>query len=262
MLTVLSVIIPVFFVVLCGYVYACFEKPDMQVINRMIMQLLAPALVFSVMSSKDFEIAIYSNIAFGGAAIVLFTGLVGYIVAKFFNYQWRTIVPPMMFRNWGNLGIPLTVFALGESSLNVAVILFLVGNVMHFSLGIVLLSGRFNILEFIKTPVIIAMVLGLVVNLNEVVLPLALTRPIDMIGQTAIPMMLVSLGVRLQFVRWNDFSMALFASVLAPGIGILCAVIISSLFNFNPLETKQLLIFAALNLLSIIVYFILLYVIL
>jgi len=246
MLTVLSIIIPVFFVVLCGYIYASFERPDMQVINRMIMQLLCPALIFSAMSSKDFEIAIYSKIAIGAAGIVLLTGLITFVVAKIFAYEWKTVVPPMMFRNWGNLGIPLIVFAFGNESLNAAIIFFLVGNVIHFTIGLVIVTGEFKLRNFISTPIIIAMVIGLLVNLMQIEVPLAIARPIEMIGQAAIPLMLVSLGVRLQVVRWNDFSMALMASVLGPVVGILLALAMSSLLGLDSLQAKQLLIFGAL----------------
>lgn len=289
MLAVLSIIIPVFFVVLCGYIYALFEKPDMQVINQMIMQLLTPALVFSVMSSKEFEIAIYSNLAMGAVAIILLTGLLSFFVAKIFHYEWKTLVPPMMFRNWGNLGIPLIVFAFGPDALNAAVILFLVGNVIHFTIGLVIVTGEFKFRSFLTTPIIIAMFLGLMINLAEIDLPLAFIRPVEMIGQAAIPMMLVSLGVRLQFVQWNDFSMALLGSFLGPVVGVLAALLMAFLLNLDPLQSKQLMIFGALppavmnyifaekynqqpekvasivllsNFLSIFVYFFLLYIIL
>ena len=246
MLEVLPIIFPVFFIVLCGYIYARFEQPDMHVINRMILELLVPALVFSVMSSKDFEIAIYADLALAASVIIVMSGLAAFIVAKIFSYNWRTLVPPMMFKNWGNLGIPLIVFTLGEQALNAAVILFLVGNVFHFTLGIFLMSGRLNIMEFFRTPVIIAMLLGLLVNVVDWHIPTAFIRPLDMIGQAAIPMMLLSLGVRLQHVHWSDLSMALVGSVLGPMVGILLALFLATLLNMEAEQAKQILIFGAL----------------
>ncbi len=246
MLHVLSIIFPVFFIVLCGYVYARFEKPDMQIINRMILQLLVPALVFSVMSSKDFEIAIYSQIALAAAGVVILSGVAAYFVAKLFGYQWQTLVPPMMFRNWGNLGIPLIVFTFGDDALNAAVILFLVGNVVHFTVGVVLMSGRFNVKEFFQTPVIIAMLLGLLVNVTQVQVPAFLLQPLEMIGQAAIPLMLVSLGVRLQHVRWSDLSMAVVGTILGPLVGLSVALLLSVVLGLDDIQTKQILIFGAL----------------
>ena len=286
MIQVLLIIFPVFFIVLCGYIYARFERPDMHVINRMILDLLIPALVFSVMSSKDFEIAIYADLAIAATIVVLFTGLSAFVVAKIFSYEWRTIVPPMMFRNWGNLGIPLIVFAFGEEALNAAIILFLVGNILHFTLGIFLMSGRLSIMEFFKTPVIIAMLLGLSINVLAIEMPSELVKPLDMLGQAAIPMMLLSLGVRLQHVKWSDLSMAFVGSILGPSVGILSALLVANILSLSPDQAKQILIFGALppavmnfmfaerykleaekvasivllsNLMAIVVYFLLLY---
>jgi len=246
MLQVLFIIFPVFFIALCGYIYARLVRPDMQVINRMILELLVPALVFSVMSSKDFQIAIYADLAIAAVIIILGSGFIAFLVAKFFSYEWRTLVPPMMFRNWGNLGIPLIVFTFGEQALNAAVILFLTGNVVHFTLGIFLMSGRLSVIDFFKTPVIIAMVLGLLINAFDVGLPQQLILPIDMLGQAAIPLMLVSLGVRLQYVRWNDLSMAFVGSLLGPLVGIALAWLLANALNMNPEQMKQILIFGAL----------------
>ena len=246
MFQVLTIIFPVFFIVVCGFVYARFERPNMHFINQMILDLLVPALVFSVMSSKDFEIAAYTGLAIAATLIILLSGIAAYVVAKIFSYEWRTLVPPMMFRNWGNLGIPLIVFTFGEQALNAAVILFLVGNVFHFTLGIFLMSGRFRFMDFFRTPVIVAMILGLLVNAADWQLPTALIRPLDMIGQAAIPMMLLSLGVRLQHVRWNDLSMALVGSFLGPVIGVSLALLLANLLNLDTEQAKQILIFGAL----------------
>ena len=288
MLQALFIIFPVFFITLCGYIYARFVRPDMQVINRMILDLLVPALVFSVMSSKDFQITIYADLAIAATIIILASGLIAFVVAKLLSYEWRTLVPPMMFKNWGNLGIPLIVFTFGEQALNAAIILFLVGNVWHFTLGIFLMSGRLSAVEFFKTPVIIAMILGLLINALDIELPRELVLPLDMLGQAAIPLMLVSLGVRLQHVRWSDLSMAFVGSLLGPAVGILLAWLLANALSMSPDQVKQILIFGALppavmnfifaeryqleadkvasivllsNLMAVLVYFVLLYLI-
>jgi len=81
LLQVISIIAPLFLVVLAGYAYARFEKPDMQVINRMILQLLVPALVFYAMSQKDFQIMAYKGLAIGALGVILLSGI-------FLFHQW------------------------------------------------------------------------------------------------------------------------------------------------------------------------------
>lgn len=245
-LQIISIIAPIFLIALFGYIYAAFEQPNMQVINRMILQLLVPALVFSVMSAKDFQMAIYADLALAALGVILFSGLVAYGVSRLMGIEWTTFVPPMMFLNWGNIGIPLIVLTFGQDALNAAVILFIVGNTVHFTLGITLMSGRFSIKEFFATPVIIAFILGLMVNNFSLPIPDFVIKPIDMMGQAAIPLMLVSLGVRLQSVRWNDLRIAFVAAILGPVMGVIAAYLFANLLDLSTLQTKQLLLFGAL----------------
>ena len=246
MFHVISIIAPIFLIALFGYIYATFERPNMQVINRMILQLLVPALVFSVMSAKDFQIAIYADLALSALVVILLSGFAAYILSRLMGFKWKTFVPPMMFSNWGNIGIPIIVFTFGQEALNAAVILFIVGNIVHFTVGITMMSGRFDLKEFFTTPVIIALILGLFVNNFAVPIPDFVIRPIDMMGQAAIPLMLVSLGVRLQSVQWNDMKIAFVGAISGPVIGLLVAYGFANLIGLNDLQTKQLLLFGAL----------------
>ena len=243
---VIAILAPVFLIVLVGYLYARFDQPDMQVINRIIMQLLVPALILSVMSSKDFEILRYSRLSLSAVGVILTSGLAAFFVAQVLGYRWRTIVPPMMFGNWGNLGLPLIVLAFGDASLNAAVILFITGNIMHFTVGTAILSGRFSLMVFFKTPVILAVMLGLLINVSNLVIADFLLKPLDMLGQVAIPLMLLSLGVRLNHVHWNDLSISLIIAVLCPTVGLLAAYGFGSLLQLESMQLKQLLIFGAL----------------
>lgn len=243
---IISIIAPIFLIALIGYFYAHVEKPDMQVINRMILQLLVPALIFSIMSRQDFQMAIYARLALGATCIVLITGIVGFFAAKQFNFKWTTLVPPMMFRNWGNLGIPLIVFAFGEESLNAAVILFVVGATLHYTLGIALMSDGFEFNAFIRNPVIIAVLLGLIVNIGGFTVPNAILKPLDLLGQSAVPLMLFSLGVRIHHVHWSDMKIAFVAAALMPLVGLLTAFGVGSLLELSELQLKQLLVFGAL----------------
>ena len=245
-LQVAEILAPVFAIVLVGYVYARINQPNMQVANRMNMQLLVPALIFSVMADQGFEIAQYVGLGAAAAGVVLISGCVGYCLAKVLGFRWRTLVPPMMFVNWGNLGIPLLLFTFGGDALNAAIVLFIVGNILHFTVGVTLMSGRFRALDFVKTPVIIAVILGCFISLTDTSVPAWVVKPLSMIGQAAIPMMLLALGVRLHQVCWNDLSMSFVVAIACPLVGVLAAWFLGYALELNSLQAKQLLIFGAL----------------
>ena len=59
---VLGIFLPVLLVVVVGYLYARRVKPDMAAVNRISMTILAPALIFSALASKDFDVGAYGAV--------------------------------------------------------------------------------------------------------------------------------------------------------------------------------------------------------
>jgi predicted permease len=70
---ILGIILPVFSVILLGYFYARRANPDMTWVNRINMHVLAPALIFSALASKDFDLV---------ANRVLIVGAIGWCSAR------------------------------------------------------------------------------------------------------------------------------------------------------------------------------------
>lgn len=243
---VFSILAPLMLIVVAGYCYAKVVSPDMQAANKMNMELLIPALIFSVMASEDFQIGRYVGLSAAVVGVVLTSGFAGYVISRVFGFQWRTFVMPMMFANWGNLGIPLIVFTFGDDALNAAVIMFVVGNLIHFTLGVGLLSGKFHPFDLFKTPIVVAVLAGLAFSIGGISLPEFIIKPMNMLGQASIPIMLVALGVRLTQVHWNDLQISLVVAIAAPAVGLLAAWGFGSLLQLDDLQLKQLLLFGAL----------------
>ena len=53
----IGIILPVFSVIGLGYFYGRRARPDMTWVNRINVNVLAPALIFSALASKDFDLA-------------------------------------------------------------------------------------------------------------------------------------------------------------------------------------------------------------
>ena len=127
-----------------------------------------------------------------------------------------------------------------------AVVLFLIENVLHFSVGTRMLDRRADILGVLRTPVMLACIAGLAVNLFDVALSELLTRPVDMLGQVSIPLMLFTLGVRLVDVNLADWRVGLLGAFVRPIIGALLAWAIAFVLALPPEQTNLLIVFAAL----------------
>ena len=244
---IIAIVFPVFSIVALGYWYARrFQQTDMAVSNKINMDIFTPALIFDIMSRSDYAITDYSGLLMAGAVVVLGSGLVAWPVARLLKFQWKTFVPPMMFNNSGNMGLPLIVLTFGEAALPAAIILFAVENFLHFLLGQQMITQRWSIVAVLRNPMILATLLGVSVSVSGIIIPDALRLPITMLGQIAIPLLLFSLGVRMLAVDFRDWKIGLAGAIVSPLSGLVVAAIFLYLFPLQGEQAAILLLFSAL----------------
>lgn len=220
---VLEVTVPVFAVILAGYVYARFRPTDMAAANRLNVHLFVPVLVFHVLSEKLPAASVLLTPALGATVVVLGSGLLAWPLVRLAGWPVRTVVPPLMFNNSGNLGLPLAALAFGEAGLAVAVVLFVVEMLLHFSLGVFLLQGRAEVATLLRNPILIATVAGLWAHFGGWQAPELVRPAIAMMADVSIPLMLVALGIRLTDVDLAHWRMGVAGAVLCPATGLLAA---------------------------------------
>lgn len=243
---ILTIVLPLFAVVAVGFLYARRQRPDMGAATALNMDVFVPALVFSALASKDVDLAAYGPLALAGLLLVLGSGLLAWPLARAAGVANRTFVPPMMFVNSGNMGIPLLVLAFGEPAMAAAVVLFLIENFLHFSLGVRMLDRRAHLLGVLLTPVMLACIAGLTINVSGLDLPPVVTQPVDLLGQVAIPLMLFTLGVRLIEVDLSDWRVGLLGSLARPMVGVALAWVIAASLRLPSDQAQILILFGAL----------------
>lgn len=243
---IVEVIFPVFAVIALGYGYGRVKKPDMTFANQLNMQVFVPAIIFAALSSKSFEIEHYGVLAVGAFIVVLGSGLLGWPLAKLLGVHHKTLVPPLMFSNSGNMGLPLAILAFGESALPAAVMMFFVSNLSHYSVGTWLLNPRVRLNSLWKEPVILASVLGILVSLLHLEVWPPLHFAIKMTGDVSVPLLLFSLGVRLTSADFSDLKLGVLAGAARPVIGLLLAALCLWLLPLPPEQAAMLVVFASL----------------
>ena len=246
LLRIIAIIFPIFAIVGAGYVYARYKKPDMAFANQLNMDVFVPALVFAALASKDFDLMANWKLAIGALAVVLGSGLIAWPVARLMKVDTRTLLPPMMFNNSGNMGLPLMVLAFGEKALPLAVVLFFVENLLHYSLGTWMLDHRAKVWNLWRVPVIAAALAGLAVSLLKIELWGPLYIGIKLLGDVSIPLLLFSLGVRLTDSAAKDLHLGLVGAALCPLAGMAVAWSIAPLLGLEGVQAGMLLIFGAL----------------
>jgi predicted permease len=218
----------------------------LETVNRLNLDVFIPALVFSALSRQGFDPVANGKLAFAGIAVFLLPGLIAWPVARLLRIQPKTLVPPVMFCNAGNMGLPLMTLAFGEKALPAALVLFLLGNLMHFGLGAYILNRRAPLIKILAQPALIAAALGLSLSSLEIILPKAISLPVDMLGQIAVPIMLFSLGVRIAYSDLSEWKVGVLGALLSPAAGIAAAALMLALFDLPPMQAGVLLLFGAL----------------
>ena len=241
-----AILFPIFGIIAAGYFYARHHKPEMAVANRLNMDVFVPALVFAAMAGKSFDLAAYAPLALGGFIVLASCGLLAWPLAKLLGSQPKTLVPPMMFNNSGNIGLPLAVLAWGEEALPAAVILFMVENTLHFSFGARLLDPHARLLTLWRVPVVAAAIAGLAVAILKIPIWQPFVIAIKMLGDVSVPLLLFSLGVRMTDVSFKEWKLATGSAVLRPVAGMLIAAGVIQLLGLHGRDAAMLLVFGAL----------------
>lgn len=246
LIRIIAIVFPIFAVIAAGYLYARFRKPDMTFANQLNMDVFVPALVFGALASKSFSVSTYSALGVAGLLVVLGSGALALPVARYLKVPVNTFVPPMMFTNSGNMGLPLMVLAFGDAMLPAAVMLFLVENVLHYSLGSWMLDHRAKLTNLWRIPVILAAIAGFLVSMGGVSVWPPLLTAIRMLGDVSIPLLLFSLGVRLTDSAFRDIRLGLIGAVFCPLSGVALAYLSAYLIGIEGVQRDMLIVFGAL----------------
>lgn len=246
LIRIVEILLPIFALIGVGFIYGRRHQPEMAVANRLNMDVFVPALVFSAMASKDFALAEYWRLASAALIVVLLPGLLAWPLARWMGVAPRTFVPPMMFNNTANMGLPLALLAWGPAALPPAIILFLVENTLHFSLGARLLDPQARLLSLWRVPVIAAALAGACVSLLQIPLWQPLLIACKLLGDISIPLLLFALGVRMKDASLKDWKLTLTGAAFRPLAGMLTAWCITPLLGLHGRDAAMLLVFGAL----------------
>ena len=246
LLPVLETILPVFLIVAFGFLYGRRIRTDIDTANRLNMDIFTPALIFSALSARGFDISNYDQLALAALIVVLGSGLVVLPLVRLLGVSWKTFVPPMMFSNSGNLGIPILLLAFGDGALAAAIVLFLVENTLHFTVGMYMVNHRAGLKTLLRSPMILASIAGIAVSITGLHVPSVITVPVGMVGQIAIPLMLFTLGIRMVDADLSDWKLGLWGGVLSPLSGLLMAWLATRWITLDSQQFGYLFLFAAL----------------
>ncbi len=246
LMRVLEITVPVFAVVLLSYAYGRWRPMDMGPANRLNLALFVPALIFYALSEQTAGGSTLVAAAVATVAIVFGSGLLAWVFCLLLKQDWRTYVPPGMFNNCGNMGLPLITLSFGEKALPIGIVFLIVTTLLQFSIGLMLVAGRFEPGMLLKNPLLLATVAGLLALTFDWHAPAMVLPAIKMLGEVAIPLMLTALGMRLAEGGISHWRKGLLGGLLTPLTGLMVALPLIAIMRPDPTLTAAILLYAAL----------------
>jgi predicted permease len=242
-LTVLQIVAPVGLLALVGFfwVKAGFEY-RIEFITRLCMTLSVPALVFTALMKTDIDPAALTSVSLAAALAYGMLTVLLWGVTSALRLDRRTYLGPLIFGNTGNVGLPLALFAFGETGLGFAVVIFAVMILWSFTFGVWLVSGGGSPARVIREPILLATLLGALFLWQGWQTPVWLTNSLDLLGQIAIPLMLITLGVAVARLTSGHLGRAIWLSLLRAALCTAVALGVGLAFTLPPVALAVLIL--------------------
>lgn len=239
---VLSILAPSAILALIGLVW--FHRgPEfpIQFVTTLVINVGMPAFLFHTLATSEIELFSLGRMALATLLVHILMVSAAIGVLKSVRKDWRLCVP-LTVGNTGNLGLPVCFFAFGEEGLAYAMVFFSVQCLLLFSLGDAIYAGRANFKSALRSPILIAIILGMVFRFSGFSLPGPIFDTLRLLGQFVIPIMLITLGVSLAGMRAQHLNSAMIWSSVRIALALIVAFTISTAMGLTGVERGVLII--------------------
>ena len=239
-----EVLFPVFFVVGIGYYLGKTNpKIDTTFITSFAANIGTPAMVIYAITSTGINFEIFRDYFWYYLLAIILFSLVGIFTLYFL--KTKDIVrelPPLIFPNTGNMGLPICMFAYGSKGLGVSASITSLIILCHFTLGVFLADRKFNLNVILKNPPFYAIIFSVIMLFYGIKMPVFVVNTTEWLMYVTIFLILMSLGIALTRLKVFSLSNALISSftrmIIGPAIGFFLIFI----FNLKGFAAGVLLI--------------------
>ena len=239
-----EVLFPVFFVVGIGY-YLGKKNPkiDTTFITTFAANIGSPAMIIYSLNAEFISFEVFKSYFWYYLIAISCFFVVG--VSLLYFLKVKDIIrelPPLLMPNTGNLGLPLSLFAYGQSGLGVAGAISALIILFHFTIGVFLADRKFNFDVVIKSPPFYAIIISVILLYYNIKLPTFVENTSSLLTYATIFLILMSLGIALTRLKVFSFNKALVCSVGRVILGPIIGFGVIKIFNLNGFAAGVLLI--------------------
>ena len=220
-----EVLFPVFFVVGIGYYLGKTNpKIDTTFITSFAANIGTPAMVIYAITSTGINFEIFRDYFWYYLLAICLFAFVG--IFTLYTLKTKDIVrelPPLIFPNTGNMGLPICMFAYGSKGLGVSASITSLIILCHFTLGVFLADRKFNLNVILKNPPFYAIIFSAIMLFYGIKMPVFVVNTTEWLMYVTIFLILMSLGIALTRLKVFSLSNALISSftrmIIGPAIG-------------------------------------------
>ena len=250
MSAVTEVVGPVFLIIGLGYLFNRITAVDVHSLTRLFLYLLSPALIFKSVLEAEIGGRDFFFITIFTLALALSLLVISWLTGKALGWSSRDILAVQLgstFINAGNIGLPLLYFAFGPEGVHIGAIFILIHSLLHFSLGIFLCARdqvpQKALQSIFRMPMPYAALAAILLKLTGLSLPVFLEEGISFIGESALPLGALILGMQLSqtrlIPRWPQIGVTALLRLL---VGPVLALLILILLPLDQLTRNSLLL--------------------
>ena len=239
-----EVLFPVFFVVGIGY-YLGKNNPkiDTTFITSFAANIGTPAMVIYAITSTGINFEIFRDYFW---YYLLAIGLFAFVgIFTLYLLKTKDIVrelPPLIFPNTGNMGLPICMFAYGSKGLGVSASITSLIILCHFTLGVFLADRKFNLNVILKNPPFYAIIFSATMLFYGIKMPVFVVNTTEWLMYVTIFLILMSLGIALTRLKVFSLSNALVSSFTRMIIGPIIGFLLIFMFDLKGFAAGVLLI--------------------
>lgn len=243
---ILPVMAPILLCVLVGYLWALLKQPyDTQLVSRLVMTVGAPALIIATLATTHVSKGLMLEMVYIAGTLLAGFAVSGLVLLRLFRLDIRSFLGPLMFPNVGNIGLPFCLYAFGEKGLALALALFMMISLAHFSIGIMLVSGGSFIKQLVTNPIIYSVAAAMAMIFFDFSLPAWAFKALDLLASFTIPLMLITLGVSLASLKITHVGKSTLLAVLRLAIGVGMGLLVCIIFDLKGVQRGVVLVQAA-----------------
>jgi predicted permease len=242
-LQIVQIVAPVFLLAGVGWGWVRIGWDyDIAFVTRLAMSLSLPCLIFMALVRVEIETTALQGIVLAALAAYIAVGILVWAVLRLAGLSMAAFWAPVTFGNTGNLGLPVAYFAFGQAGLDLAVLVFAVAIFLSFSFGIWAVAGGSSLSAAFKEPLFWGTVLGMLFFATGWSVPEWIGNSLDLTGQIAIPLMLITLGVAMSRLKPAALGQALWLSPVKLAICASVSLAVGLWFSLPPVALGVLML--------------------